>query len=46
MHREGQSSGLQYIFSDYRIRVGHIMRDYTLEDREKAPIDSNQFHKK
>lgn len=46
IHREGQASGLQYIFSDYRIRVGHIMRDYTLEDREKAPIDSNQFHKK
>lgn len=45
MHRKGQASGLHHIFSDYRIRVGNIIRDYSLSDRENAPIDSNKYHK-
>jgi heme-degrading monooxygenase HmoA len=45
MHRDGQSSGLKHIFSDYRIRIGQVMRDYGFEDREEAPKDSNSYHK-
>ncbi len=45
MHREGQSNGLGHIFSDYRIRVGSIIRDYGMEKREEAPKDSNEYHK-
>ncbi len=44
MHRKGQASGLQHIFSDYRIRVGQIIRDYDLENRGEAPKDSNAYH--
>lgn len=44
MHREGQASGLHHIFSDFRIRVGQIIRDYSLDDREQAPSDSNKHH--
>ncbi len=44
MHRHGQASGLGHIFSDYRIRVGQIIRDYSLENRAEAPTDSNTYH--
>jgi heme-degrading monooxygenase HmoA len=45
LHREGQAAGLKHIFSDYRIRVGQIVRDYGIEDRQEAPVDSNSYHK-
>ncbi|MBK3517297.1 antibiotic biosynthesis monooxygenase family protein [Carboxylicivirga marina] len=45
MHREGQAEGLGHIFSDYRIRVGSIIRDYGINKREEAPKDSNEYHK-
>ncbi|TRX72516.1 antibiotic biosynthesis monooxygenase [Carboxylicivirga sp. M1479] len=45
MHREGQANGLGHIFSDYRIRVGSIIRDYGMDIREEAPNDSNAYHK-
>ncbi|UTW66325.1 antibiotic biosynthesis monooxygenase [bacterium SCSIO 12643] len=44
-HRIGQAKGRNHIFLDYRIRVGHILRDYGLNSREQAPKDSNQIHK-
>jgi len=44
-HRMGQVKGRKDIFSDYRIRVGHIIRDYGLEKREQAPQDSVKIHK-
>ncbi len=43
-HRMGQALGLDHIFSDYRIRVGNIIRDYGLTEREEAPSDSNDYH--
>ena len=46
MHRLGQASGLGHIFSDYRIRVGQVIRDYGLEERTEAPADSNTYHAK
>ncbi|MCG8579587.1 MAG: antibiotic biosynthesis monooxygenase [Bacteroidales bacterium] len=46
LHREGQAAGMKGIFSDYRIRVASVMRDYTLDERRKAPKDSNEYHQK
>lgn len=44
-HRMGQAAGLGHIFSDFRIRVGKIVRDYGVKERNEAPIDSNRYHK-
>jgi heme-degrading monooxygenase HmoA len=44
-HRKGQGAGLDHIFSNYRIRVGEIMRDYGIKERDEAPGNSNQYHK-
>ena len=38
-HKMGQKSGVDQIFSDYRIRVGNIVRDYGLTDRAEAPSE-------
>ncbi len=38
-HQMGQKSGVDQIFSDYRIRVGSISRDYGLTDRAQAPTE-------
>ncbi|ANQ47829.1 antibiotic biosynthesis monooxygenase [Flammeovirga sp. MY04] len=43
-HREGQAKGAQYIFSDYTIRVGQIIREYGLNERNEAPSDSKVYH--
>lgn len=43
-HRKGQAEGINHIFADYRIRVGQIIRDYGINDREEAPKDSNEIH--
>lgn len=40
-HRAAQSKGRHELFENYRIRVGHIVRDYSMDDREQAPEDSN-----
>lgn len=44
MHREAQASGRGGIFSDYRLRVAEVKRDYSLADRARAPADSMAFH--
>ena len=43
-HRETQSKGRGGIFSNYRLRVAQVQRDYGLNDRKQAPADSRQFH--
>lgn len=40
-HREGQREGRATVFSDYRIRVVSVERDYSFQDRAEAPLDSN-----
>jgi heme-degrading monooxygenase HmoA len=40
MHRIAQSKGRSQIFSDYRLRVAHVIRDYGLSSRDQAPSDS------
>jgi len=43
-HRVAQAKGRAGIFSDYRIRVASVIRDYTLHGREQAPQDSRRKH--
>lgn len=39
-HRAAQSKGRHALFENYRIRVGAIVRDYSLEERDQVPEDS------
>ena len=43
-HRLAQVKGRGRLFSDYRIRVGTIVRDYSLVERAQAPSDSKELH--
>ena len=40
-HRAGQQEGRESVFSDYRIRVVSVIRDYSFRERADAPADSN-----
>jgi heme-degrading monooxygenase HmoA len=42
LHREAQQAGRQRVFTDYRLRVAQVIRDYGMEEREQAPADSNK----
>lgn len=44
LHRTAQAEGRKSIFDDYRIRVAHVVRDYSLTNREQAPADSKSIH--
>ena len=39
-HREAQAAGRGGLFSDYRLRVVSVIRDYGPEDRDEAPADA------
>lgn len=43
-HRSAQSKGRAGIFSDYRLKVCHVLRDYGMTDRVDAPDDSKAAH--
>ena len=43
-HRHAQSAGRNGIFSDYRLRVASVVRDYGLRERDEAPDDSLAIH--
>ncbi len=43
-HRGAQKRGREGVFSDYRLKVCHVMRDYGMFDREQAPQDSLAEH--
>ena len=43
-HRNAQSKGRSGIFSDYHLRVAHVIRDYGMFDRDQAPEDSVKAH--
>ena len=43
-HRAIQSRGRKGIFTDYRLRVVSVLRDYGLNDRDQAPSDSRLMH--
>ena len=43
-HREAQAAGSNDIFRDYRLRIAHVVRDYSMTEREQAPEDSRAAH--
>jgi heme-degrading monooxygenase HmoA len=44
-HRDAQARGRAGVFSDYRLRVAGVIRDYGMLSREEAPPDSRTFHR-
>lgn len=43
-HRGAQKRGRDGVFSDYRLKVCHVLRDYGMFDRADAPEDSKASH--
>lgn len=43
-HRAAQSKGRAGIFTDYRLRVAQVLRDYGMDDRTQTPTDSLDLH--
>ena len=43
-HRATQTAGRQGVFSDYRLRIAHVVRDYSMTERDEAPPDSRAAH--
>ena len=43
-HRSTQALGRGGVFADYRLRVAYVARDYGLEVRDEAPVDSRSAH--
>ncbi|WP_324750077.1 antibiotic biosynthesis monooxygenase [Sphingomonas sp. LY54] len=39
-HRAVQAEGRRAVFSDYRIRIAEVVRDYGMTERAEAPLDS------
>jgi heme-degrading monooxygenase HmoA len=44
-HRATQAKGRSGVFSDYRLRIAEVSRDYGLNDRAEAPRDSLEAHR-
>ncbi len=42
-HRQTQNQGRSQMFEEYRITVVSKLREYTMDNREEAPTDSNQY---
>ena len=43
-HRATQARGRKGVFSDYRLRVCGVLRDYGMHHRAQAPADSRVAH--
>jgi heme-degrading monooxygenase HmoA len=43
-HRVAQLLGREVVFRDYRLRVANVLRDYGMEERHEAPVDSRTAH--
>jgi heme-degrading monooxygenase HmoA len=43
-HRLAQAKGRAGIFTDYRLRVASVVRDYGMFERSQAPADSLAVH--
>lgn len=43
-HRLAQEKGRNEVFSNYRLRVANVSRDYGMQSREQAPSDSLSVH--
>lgn len=43
-HRAAQQKGRAGVFSEYRLRVASVIRDYSMTDRDDVPEDSKVHH--
>ena len=43
-HRAAQHEGRAGVFQSYRLRIADVVRDYGLDDRDQAPVDSRIRH--
>jgi heme-degrading monooxygenase HmoA len=43
-HRLAQKAGRGGIFSGYRLRIAHVVRDYGMNERDEAPEDSREVN--
>lgn len=43
-HRRTQAKARGGVFSDYRLRIAEVARDYGMNDRAEAPHDSRAAH--
>jgi heme-degrading monooxygenase HmoA len=43
-HRRVQTLGRTEMFTDYRLRIAEVVRDYGPNDRAQAPADSRAIH--
>lgn len=43
-HRRVQTLGRDRLFTNYRLRMAEVVRDYGPSERTEAPIDSQAFH--
>lgn len=43
-HRQAQRDGRNGIFSDYRLRIASVIRNYSMHDRDEVPEDSKEIH--
>lgn len=43
-HRAAQEIGRSSLFSNYRLRIASVIRDYGLDHRTQAPKDSKKRH--
>ena len=43
-HRSAQTIGRAGVFTDYRLRVASVIRDYGMNERAQAPADSRALH--
>ena len=44
-HRRAQAKGRAQVFSDYRLRIAGVIRDYGMKERAQAPQDSRAAHR-
>lgn len=43
-HRRAQALGRDLFFTDYRLRMANVVRDYGMNHRDQAPDDSRVIH--
>ena len=41
-HRRAQAAGRDRLFSNYRLRIAEVVRDYSRESHDQAPADSRE----
>lgn len=45
-HRGAQQVGRDHVFSNYRLRIAGVVRDYGMLERDQVPADSRRHHER